>query len=348
MLQEPEQFNIKPGWFEHLCKNVKKDWENFLKNQIEKEEGQADIHEENLKIIKKLKFSMENAPTERFVKVEIPDITISTGLVYEAALWGKYLSSPQQRGYFISDIIVMMLNNAISGFLDKDEDKAAELAVSVFNSGQYGHIAGFPVPLSDQKKRAAVCVLKGDRDALEKAREGRFLPSDICTRCRTADAVCFGLCRECLDMEKECPECGNTYTGHQCLICYDKEKICRECGKTYTGNGYNGSCKECCAQTWDNGFESTSEHAYEIGHRENNRDLNTARNETFENMIRDIMADFDTDKWLCAKCGTVRAEGPYEKSQPPDQDLIADLLSSCPKCGAEGYLKHVVKGRYFH
>jgi len=74
-----------------------------------------------------------------------------------------------------------------------------------------------------------------------------------------------------------------------------------------------------------------------------NEKLDGPLSNDFKNTILQIMEGFDTDKWLCKKCGNVRIEG--DDISP--EEAVAKLLEPCPHCGASGWLKHIVKGRYF-
>ncbi len=346
MLEEREPFDINADWLKDISKNVKKDWMKFIKNKMKKNEDQTESLEKMQNDIKKLKFKLETANKELTAVVDGSTVRISTGLVYEVSLWGKYMSSPQARGDYVTRVIAIILHNTITKHFNDGEDGVVEEAEKVFNSGFYGRLYGFPSPLRDEEKVTAKFAVKGDRDKLERARKGRFLPDDICPRCRFRTLSKLGhLCETCYEMEKKCPECKKMYTGLHCQPCYVKEKKCKQCGGMYIGEVGNGICYGCEKHNWNEGFDSTTEHAYEVGHNDLNRKLDGKLTKKFEEVIREIMGDFDTDKWLCTKCETVRVEG----SDKMDIDkTVKELLKPCPKCKAKGYLEHVVKGSYYH
>jgi hypothetical protein len=50
-----------------------------------------------------------------------------------------------------------------------------------------------------------------------------------------------------------------------------KKKKCEKCGDALDGNGIQGYCSTCYEKIWDNGFESTTQHAEELADEEEKR-----------------------------------------------------------------------------
>ena len=117
-------------------------------------------------------------------------------------------------------------------------------------------------------------------------------------------------------------------------MAHQEEFTCKQCGSNKKLGSYQGYCKKCYSEIWDSGFQSTSEHAYQIGHGELNRKIAGQLDDSFGQTINQIKSDFETERWECTKCGCAR----------PDDAL----LEPCPNCGSSGFLKHFVKGRYYH
>lgn len=92
---------------------------------------------------------------------------------------------------------------------------------------------------------------------------------------------------------------------------------------------YHGYCKKCYSEIWDNGFSSTSDHAYKIGFDELAEDVKGDVDEKFDKAVKEINPEWEV-KWYCLKCGAER--------QP----------KRCASCGTVGYVKPSRPEKYFN
>ncbi|MBD3318702.1 hypothetical protein GF342_02215 [Candidatus Woesearchaeota archaeon] len=122
------------------------------------------------------------------------------------------------------------------------------------------------------------------------------------------------------------------------------KKKCEECG-VEEDSLIQGYCTSCYAKKWDEGFESTSEHAYEIGYADDMAQLKGVLGPKAEEALRDIFFTWGVGEWKCGKCGAARVKKGEELTFDQAKGKI---LGPCPKCGVVGYLVRTPPKKYFH
>ena len=80
---------------------------------------------------------------------------------------------------------------------------------------------------------------------------------------------------------------------------------CQQCGKVVKEYAYGKYCDECAKDVWDAGFESTSEHGYEIGFKDLVDKITVKRDQECMSTIGLLLRDFHPLEWKCEKCGKI-------------------------------------------
>lgn len=125
-------------------------------------------------------------------------------------------------------------------------------------------------------------------------------------------------------------------------------KKCDTCNHEFDDNEtfYSSTCHDCYAKRWDEGFQSTSEHAYEIGFNQLMERLGKEWEESHKKDIIEVFGDWGIGEWKCTKCGQVRiSEEDAEKMKV--NEALEKLQSACPECSVKGYLKRKAPKKFF-
>ena len=126
-----------------------------------------------------------------------------------------------------------------------------------------------------------------------------------------------------------------------------KKYKCDKCGDPMDDAGYSGYCSDCYGKIWDAGFESTSEHAYEIGFNDLVKDLKDPSSKKAEKAIKELEGEWGPLAWFCKKCKAERIT--KEKSSDLTYGETIELLRKpCPGCGIVGHFKPEPPDKYFH
>ncbi len=110
-----------------------------------------------------------------------------------------------------------------------------------------------------------------------------------------------------------------------------KLKKCSGCGTMVESYSYGDYCYSCAADVWDGGFQSTSEHAYEVGWHDHVEGLDEPCSKKGRKAILEIIRDFDPVDWKCQGCGEVRVKKD-EVGGTPFEELIKRICAPC-ECG---------------
>ncbi len=125
-----------------------------------------------------------------------------------------------------------------------------------------------------------------------------------------------------------------------------KKKLkCDKCGKEVDSYSYGDYCSTCADEVWDSGFQSTSEHAYEIGWNDEIKNLKGDWTSKLEKAAHTIWRDYDPVKWKCSKCKKVRLS--KKEAGTLTWGEIKAKLKKC-SCGVTGHLKPDAPDKWFH
>lgn len=126
-----------------------------------------------------------------------------------------------------------------------------------------------------------------------------------------------------------------------------KTKKCEQCGiETEKLYGEGAYCKKCYSEIWDNGFEVTSEWAYDISHRELNESIDENLDNSpaeFIETLTELLNNFNEADWVCTQCDEIRLTKEEQLNNDYEQ-CIEILLKPCPNCGVKGYLHQYFSG----
>ena len=117
-----------------------------------------------------------------------------------------------------------------------------------------------------------------------------------------------------------------------------KEYKCEKCGDVMKDKGYSGYCHECYSEIWDSGFESTSEHAYEIGFYQLVDRLKGPCTEKAKKAIGEIMGEWGPLQWNCRKCKSILITK-KDAGKMSTQSIVELLCKPCPQCCTEGSIE---------
>ena len=127
-----------------------------------------------------------------------------------------------------------------------------------------------------------------------------------------------------------------------CIMAKNSKKKCARCGKVVQSYSYGDYCDSCAADVWDEGFESTTQHAEEIYEQQmrDREEINEHLNEANIN-VGDIKAliEYTSGTFRCSKCGKLRLRWVHFPEPENDDELRNALKTPCPKCKTKGYLK---------
>jgi len=122
-----------------------------------------------------------------------------------------------------------------------------------------------------------------------------------------------------------------------------KNKKCAKCGKSVKSYTYGNFCDLCAEEVWDNGFDSTTQHAEELYEQdlkdiaEINKNINKTK--ISYNVVRDLI-EHKSGTFRCSKCNKIRLEWIHFPNSPiKDKELRLLLKTPCPKCNVVGFLK---------
>ena len=112
-------------------------------------------------------------------------------------------------------------------------------------------------------------------------------------------------------------------------------------------SGYNGYCNECYGEIWDAGFESTSEHAYEVGFHDLVDKLDQECNKKMKCALGEIIAEWGPLEWKCGKCEKAIITK-AESSKLKMAEKIEKLCGACQHCGIKGHVEPTSPDKFFH
>ena len=122
-----------------------------------------------------------------------------------------------------------------------------------------------------------------------------------------------------------------------------KKLKCAKCGIEVESYSYGDYCSNCAEEVWDSGFESTSEHAYEIGFHDLVQKLNDGGRRA-EKAVGEILGEWGPLTWKCSECGkTIIAK---EESLQISLEEKLKLLTTRCECG--GVIEPVPPDTFFH
>ena len=125
------------------------------------------------------------------------------------------------------------------------------------------------------------------------------------------------------------------------IMAKNSKKKCARCGKFVQSFSYGDYCDSCAADVWDEGFESTTQHAEEIYEQEmrNIEEINEHLNEANINVeeIKSLLK-YTSGTLRCSKCGKLRLKWVHFPEPENDDELRNALEAPCPKCKLRGYL----------
>ena len=121
---------------------------------------------------------------------------------------------------------------------------------------------------------------------------------------------------------------------------------CAKCGEEVDSYSYGDYCSTCANEVWDSGFQSTSEHAYEVGFHDLVNKLDKECDKKARHAIGEIMGEWDIPDWRCPSCDAIRL-GPDDIKEMSHEEKMDKICAPCPECGEKKCGVPTAPDKYF-
>jgi Zn finger protein HypA/HybF involved in hydrogenase expression len=120
-----------------------------------------------------------------------------------------------------------------------------------------------------------------------------------------------------------------------------KIKKCGKCGDVVKSYSYGDYCSVCAADVWDNGFESTTDHADQLEKDEilwkSRISKKLQATDLNYDEVRGLIT-YTSGDFLCLKCKKLRLTWNHYGKPKIDAELQKLIASPCPNCKTMGFL----------